>query len=89
VYFLLFGAITVNVVASIYLTLIAPIMIYGWNNTAFHADAAIAVTLLLLVGTGGSILGFVWRKARPRAALWVTGLPALAVIAGCVWTALD
>jgi len=87
--FLLFGAITVNVVASIYLMLIAPIMITGWNNTAFHADAAIAVTLLLLVGIGGSILGFVWRNTRQRAALWVTGLPAIAVLAGCVWTMLD
>lgn len=87
--FLLFGAITVNVVASIYLMLIAPIMITGWNNTAFHTDAAIGVTALLLVGIGGSILGFIWRKARPRAALWVTGLPAITVIAGCVWTALD
>ena len=87
--FLLFGAIAVNVVASIYLMLIAPIMITGWNNTAFHADAAIAVTALLLVGIGGSILGLVWRKARPRASLWVTGLPAAAVIAGCVWTMMD
>jgi hypothetical protein len=87
--FLLFGAITVNVVASIYLLLVAPIMIHGWNNTAFHADAAVSVTLLLLVGIGGSILGFVWRNARPRAALWVTGLPAFVVIAGCIWTALD
>jgi hypothetical protein len=41
--FLLFGAITVNVVASLYLTLIAPIMITGWNNTTFHADAAVVV----------------------------------------------
>jgi hypothetical protein len=62
--FLLFGAITVNVVASFYLVLIAPIIIYGWNNTAFHADAAILVTALLLVGIGGSILGFVWRNTR-------------------------
>lgn len=87
--FLLFGAITVNVVASLYLMLIAPIMITGWNNTAFHADAAIVVTLLLLVGIGGSMLGFVWRKARPRAALWVTGVPAGIVILGCAWTMMD
>ena len=87
--FLLFGAITINVVASLYLMLIAPIMIYGWNNTAFHADAAIAVTALLFVGIGGSILGFAWRNARPRAALWITGLPAVAVLAGCAWAMLD
>jgi len=87
--FLLFGAITINVVATIYLMLIAPIMITGWNNTAFHADAMVAVTLLLLTGIGGSIMGFVWRKTRPRAALWITCLPAIAVIAGCVWTMMD
>lgn len=87
--FLLFGAITINVVAALHLMLIAPILVYGWNNTAFHADAAIAVTMLLLIGLGGSILGIVWRKTRPRAALWITALPALAVIAGCVWASLD
>jgi len=87
--FLLFGAITINVIASIYLMLIAPIMVYGWNSTAFHADVAMIVTALLIAGVGGSILGLLWRKTRPRAALWVTGLPALAAIAGCVWTALD
>ena len=87
--FLLFGAITINVIASIYLMLIAPIMIYGWNNTAFHADAAIGVTALLLIGIGGSILGFVWRKSRPRAALLVTAIPAGIVLAGCLWTMMD
>ena len=39
-------------VASLYLMLIAPIMITGWNNTTFHADAAIMVTVLLLIGIG-------------------------------------
>ena len=87
--FLLFGAITVNVVASLYLMLIAPIMIHGWNNTTFHADAAIAVTLLLLIGIGGSILGFVWRNTKPRPALLVTAIPAAIVIAGCLWTMMD
>jgi hypothetical protein len=87
--FLLFGAIAINVIASLYLMLIAPIMITGWNNTAFHADAAIAVTALLFVGIGGSILGFVWRKARPRAALWVAGIPAAIVILGCAGTMTD
>ena len=87
--FLLFGAIAINVVASIYLLLIAPIMITGWNNTTFHADAAVVVTVLLLVGIGGSILGFVWRNTRSRAALWVTGVPAGIVILGCVWTMMD
>ena len=86
---LLFGAITVNVVASLYLMLIAPILVYGWNNTAFHADAAVAVTILLLVGVGGSIMGIVWRNTRPRTALWITALPALAVLAGCVWVSFD
>ena len=87
--FLLFGAITVNVVASLYLMLIAPIMIHGWNNTTFNADAAIAVALLLLVGIGGSILGFVWRNTRPRPALLVTAIPAGIVLAGCLWTMMD
>jgi hypothetical protein len=87
--FLLFGAITVNVVASLHLMLIAPILVYGWNNTAFHANAAVAVTVLLLIGIGGSIMGIVWRRTRPRAALWITALPVLAVITGCVWASLD
>lgn len=87
--FLLVGAITINVVASLYLTLIAPIMIYGWSNAAFHADAAIAVTVLLLAGIGGSILGFFWRNTKPRSALLVTAIPAGLVIAGCLWTLMD
>ena len=87
--FLLFGAITVNVVASLYLMLIAPIMIYGWNNTAFHTDAAIVVAVLLLIGIGGSILGFVWRNTRRRHALLVAAIPAATVLAGCVWTMMD
>ena len=87
--FLLFGAITINVVASFYLMLIAPIMIYGWNNTAFHADAAIVVTILLLIGIGGSVLGFAWRKTRPRPALLVAAIPAGIVVAGCLWTMMD
>jgi len=87
--FLLFGAITVNVVASLYLMLIAPIMITGWNNTTFNADAAFVVVALLTIGIGGSILGFVWRKTRPRAALLIAALPAAAVLAGCVWASLD
>ncbi|MGB9369446.1 MAG: hypothetical protein WCE79_25900 [Xanthobacteraceae bacterium] len=82
--FLLFGATAINVVASIYLMLIAPIMIHGWNNTVFHADAALAVTVLLLIGIGGSIPGFVWRNTRPRPALLVTAIPAGIVVAGCV-----
>ena len=87
--FLLFGAIAINVIASIYLMLIAPIMITGWNNTAFHADAAIAVTVLLLIGIGGSILGLIWRSTRPRTALWVAGIPAGIVMLGCAWTMMD
>ena len=87
--FLLFGAITVNVVASIYLTLIAPIMIYGWNNTTFNGGVALLVAALLAVGIGGPILGFIWRNTRPRAALMVTGIPALAVVAGCIFVTLD
>ena len=87
--FLLFGAITVNVVASLYLMLIAPIMITGWNNTTFHADAAIMVTVLLLIGIGGSILGFAWRNTKPRPALLVTAIPAALVLAGCLWTMMD
>jgi hypothetical protein len=87
--FLLFGAIAVNAVASLYLLLIAPIMIHGWNNTTFNADAAIAVAALLIIGIGGSILGIIWRNTRPRAALWITALPAAVVLAGCVWTTID
>jgi hypothetical protein len=87
--FLLFGAITINVVASFYLALIAPIMIHGWNNTTFNTDAAIVVAVLLLIGIGGSILGFIWRNARPRAGLLVTVIPAGLVLAGCLWTMME
>ncbi len=86
---LLFIAIAVNLLASLYLALIAPIMITGWNNTTFNSDAAVIVTVLLLIGIGGSILGFVWRNARPRHALLVTAVPAGIVVAGCLWTMMD
>ena len=87
--FLLFGAIAVNAVASLYLALIAPIMITGWNNTTFNADAAFAVGALLAIGIGGSILGIVWRNTRPSAALLATAIPAGVVVVGCLWTLMD
>ena len=87
--FLLFGAIAVNAVASLYLALIAPIMITGWNNTSFNADAAFAVVALLAIGIGGSIMGIVWRNTRPSAALLVTAIPSGDFIVGCVWTMMD
>ena len=86
---LLFGAITVNVVASCYLVLIAPILVYGWNNTSFNTGAALAVVLLLFIAIGGSIVGFVWRNTRPRAALLVTGIPAGSVVVGCLFTMME
>ena len=87
--FLLFGAIAVNAVASLYLALIAPIMITGWNNTTFNADAAFAIVALLAIGIGGSIMGIVWRNARPSAALLVTTIPAGVAVVGCLWTLMD
>ena len=86
---LLFAAIAVDVLASLYLALIAPIMIYGWNNTTFNGGVALVVAALLALGIGGPILGFIWRNTRSRAALWVAGVPALAVVAGCIFVTLD
>ena len=86
---LLFAAIAVDVLASLYLALIAPILVYGWNNTSFNGEWALLVAALLAVGIGGPILGFIWRSTRPRAALLVTGIPALAVVAGCIFVTLD
>jgi hypothetical protein len=85
---LLFAAIAVDVLASLYLALIAPILVYGWNNTSFNGEWALLVAALLLMGLGGPVLGFIWRT-RPRAALLVTGIPALTVVAGCIWVTLD
>jgi hypothetical protein len=52
---LLFAAIAVDVLASLYLLLIAPILVYGWNNTSFNGEWALLVAALLAVGIGGSI----------------------------------
>jgi hypothetical protein len=87
--FLLFGAIAVNVVASLYLALIAPILVYGWNNTTFNAGWALAVAALLAIGIGGSVLGVLWRNTRPSIALLVTAIPAGVVVVGCLWTMMD
>ena len=86
---LLFAAIAVDVLASRYLALIAPIMIYGWNNTTFNSGVALLVAALLAAGIGGPILGFIWRNTRPRAALCAAGVPALAVVVGCIFVTLD
>jgi len=86
---LLFAAIAVDVLASLYLLLIAPILVYGWNNSSFDGEWALFVAALLAVGIGGSIVGFVWRNTRRRAALLVTGIPGIAVVAGCVWATVD
>jgi hypothetical protein len=86
---LLFAAIAVDLLASLYLLLIAPILVYGWNNTSFNGEWALLVAALLLMGLGGPVIGFIWRNARPRSALWATGIPALAVVAGCIWATLD
>ena len=86
---LLFAATAVDVLASLYLALIAPIMIYGWNNTTFNSGVALLVAALLAVGIGGPILGFIWRNTRPGAALLLTGIPALAVVVGCIFVTLD
>ena len=86
---LLFAAIAVDVLASLYLALIAPILIHGWNNTSFNREAALLVAALLVLGIGGPIMGLIWRNARPRAALMIVGLPAVAVVAGCIWATLD
>ena len=86
---LLFTAIAVDVLASLYLLLIAPILVYGWNNTSFNGEWALLVAVLLLMGLGGPVAGFLWRNTRPRAALLVTGIPALAVVAGCIFVTLD
>ena len=86
---LLFAAIAVDVLASLYLALISPIMIYGWNNTSFNGEAALLVVALLALGIGGPIIGFIWRNKRPQAALLIAGIPALAVVAGCIWVTLD
>jgi hypothetical protein len=86
---LLFAAIVVDVLASLYLLMIAPILVYGWNNTSFKAGWAVAVAVLLLIGIGGPIVAFLWRNTKPRAALLVAGVPAILVMAGCVWATID
>ena len=86
---LLFAAIVVDVLASLYLLMISPILVYGWNNTSFNAGWAAAVALLLVIGIGGPIAAFLWRNTKPRAALLVAGVPAVLVVAGCVWATLD
>jgi hypothetical protein len=86
---LLFAAIAVDALASFYLAMISPIMIYGWNNTSFNGDAALLVAALLALGIGGPIIGIIWRNARPQTALLIAGIPAMAVVAGCIWVTLD
>jgi protein-S-isoprenylcysteine O-methyltransferase Ste14 len=86
--FLLFGAIAVNVVASLYLALIAPILVYGWNNTSFSAGWAIAVGAFLFAAIGGSIVAFIWRNARPARAVLVASIPAVVAVIAGLWSML-
>jgi len=83
---LLIAAIAIDVLASLYVIGLAPIMIYGWNSsTQFNTEWVFIVLALLVAGIGGPIAGFLLRNKRPNLALALPGIPAIAVVLGCLW----
>jgi peptidoglycan/LPS O-acetylase OafA/YrhL len=83
--FLMVVAIGMDAVSALYVLMIAPIIITGWNNTHFDVTAAAGVTAALGALVGGPVVAIFVRKGRPRLALTLAGVPALGSLATIFW----
>lgn len=77
---LLVLAAVIDLVAALYLALIAPIMITGWNNTHFDGGIAALVAVGLMALLGGPLAAFITRQRKAALALALAGVPALAAL---------
>ena len=81
---LLIAAAVLDAAIALYLLMIGPIIVTGWNNTHFDAVAAIIVYGGVLLLIAGPVAAFFIRKQRPNLALACAWLPAVIGIAGFV-----
>ena len=81
---LLIAASVIDAAIALYLLMIGPIIVSGWNNTRFDPVAAIIVYGGVLLLIAGPVAAFFIRKQRPRLALACAWLPAVIGVIGFV-----
>ena len=81
---LLIAASVIDAAIALYLLMIGPIIVSGWNNTHFDPVAAIIVYGGVLLLIAGPVAAFFIRKQRPRLALACAWLPAVIGVIGFV-----
>ena len=79
---LLIAASLVDAAIALYLLMIGPIIVSGWNNTHFDPVAAVIVYGGVLLLIAGPAAAFFIRKQRPRLALACAWLPAVLGVIG-------
>ena len=79
---LLIAAAVVDAAIALYLLMIGPIIVSGWNNTHFDPIAATIVYGGVLLLIAGPVAAFFIRKHRPALALACAWLPAVLGIIG-------
>ena len=81
---LLIAAAVVDAAIALYLLMIGPIIVSGWNNTHFDPVAAVIVYGGVLLLIAGPVAAFFIRKRKPALALALAWLPAAVAIIGFV-----
>ena len=77
-------AAAVDAAIALYLLLIGPIIVSGWNNTHFDPIAAIIVYGGVLLLIAGPVAAFLIRKQKPALAVACAWLPAVIGVIGFV-----
>ena len=79
---LLIAASVVDAAIALYLLMIGPIIVSGWNNTHFDSVAAIIVSGGVVLLVAGPAAAFFIRKQKPALALACAWLPAVIGVIG-------
>ena len=74
---LLIAASVVDAAIALYLLMIGPIIVSGWNNTHFDPLAALIVYGGVLLLIAGPVVAFFIRKQKPKLAVACAWLPTV------------